>query len=313
MDAAADETPTNVSDDHATADGLDEETTSELRGDDVPVAHSPAAVPHTRALEVILAARTLAHDVTDRLRPALMDGFGVARRRDKADGTPVTAVDLHADQTIVAAILDGFPDHGVVSEEGQTRWHGQEWTWIVDPIDGTTNYAAGLPYWATSIALAHRGEVVWGMVDAPAVGLRVDAVRGQGCTSNGRRVTVAAPIDLSSPTSRHSPMAVSAGTIRQVLPETFFKPRLLGAYALDLALVAAGSLVGAFLRVPKIWDVAAGMLLVTEAGGGVVTLGVERHLPLVPDVALHTRSVRTAAGPTSAWAGQATQRLWPTG
>lgn len=281
--------------------------------DDALVAHSPAAVPDDDALEIVMQARTVGHEVIDWLRPAMMAGFGRTHRRDKADGTPVTAVDLHADQTIVAAIRDAFPDHGVVSEEGQTRWHGQEWTWVVDPIDGTTNYAAGMPYWATSIALAHHGEVVWGMVDAPPVGLRVDAVRGQGCTSNGRSVAVATPIDLSSRTSRHSPMAVSPGTIRQVLPNTFFKPRVLGAYALDLALVAEGSLVGAFLRVPKIWDVAAGMLLVTEAGGGVVTVGSDGHFPLVADVGLDNRSVRTAAGPTTAWTAQATQRLWPNG
>ena len=242
-----------------------------------------------------------------------MDGWGRSRRRDKADGTPVTEIDLSTDRAIVAGVHEAFPSHAVVSEEGSTHWDGSEWTWVVDPIDGTSNYSAGLPYWATSVALAHHGQVVWGMVDAPALGLRFDAVRGHGATVNDQPATVAREIDLTDPSSRHSPLAVSAGTIRQVVDGTWFKPRVLGAYALDLALVADGTLVGAFTRVPKVWDVAAGMLLVTEAGGGVVTLGADHHLPLVRDMPLAARSVRTAAGPSARWAAHATTRLWPNG
>ena len=280
---------------------------------DTPVPHSPAALPSGPALDVVMAARRHGTDAIDGLRPALMAGWGRSRRRDKADGTPVTEVDLHADRTIVAAIAQAFPHHGVVSEEGMTRWDGSEWTWIVDPIDGTTNYAAGVPYWATSVALAHRGEVVWGVVDAPALDLRIEAIRGRGTTSNGEPVQVAAPVDLTDPATRHAPMAVSAGTIRQVVDGTYFKARILGAYALDLALVAEGSLVAAFLRVPKVWDVAAGMLLVSEAGGGIVEFSTPGNLPLQPDEELATRSVRTAAGPTTEWATEATTRMWPKG
>ncbi len=260
-----------------------------------------------------MAARRVGHDMVDGLRAAVMDGWGRSRRRDKADGTPVTEVDLYTDRAIVAGVREAFPSHAVVSEEGSTGWDGTEWTWVVDPIDGTTNYSAGLPYWATSVALAHHGEVVWGMVDAPALGLRWDAVRGRGTTVNGQPAWVASEIDLTDRSSRHSPLAVSAGTIRQVTDGTWFKPRILGAYALDLALVADGTLVGAFTRVPKVWDVAAGTLLVTEAGGGVVTLGPDHHLPLVGDTPLADRSVRTAAGPSARWAADAARRLWPRG
>ncbi|HKJ57407.1 MAG TPA: inositol monophosphatase [Nitriliruptoraceae bacterium] len=275
--------------------------------------HEPAPLPDDDALEVVMAARRVGHDLVDGLRQALLDGWGRSRRRDKADGTPVTEVDLFADRVIVAGVREVFPSHAVVSEEGSTTWDGTEWTWVVDPIDGTTNYSAGLPYWATSIALAHHGRVLWGMVDAPALDLRFDAVRGQGATANGQAAWVADEIDLTARSSRHSPLGVSAGTVRQVIEGTWFKPRILGAYALDLALVADGTLVGAFTRVPKVWDVAAGMLLVTEAGGGVVTVGAERHLPLVADTQLADRSVRTAAGPSAGWTARATERLWPLG
>jgi myo-inositol-1(or 4)-monophosphatase len=280
---------------------------------DTPTPHTPATPPRGDALAVVTAARAHARDALDEVRAVVMAGWGRSGRRDKADGTPVTDVDLLVDRTMVGGIREAFPDHAVVSEEGMTRWDGSAWTWIVDPIDGTTNYAAGVPYWATSLALAHRGEVVWGLVDAPALDLRIEAVRGHGTTSNGDPVHVAAPVDLTDPATRHAPMAVSPGTIRQVIDGTYFKARILGAYALDLALVAEGSLVAAFLRVPKVWDVAAGMLLVTEAGGGIVEFSTPGNLPLQPDVELATRGVRTAAGPNAEWAAQATTRLWPKG
>ncbi len=280
---------------------------------DTPRAHTPAPPLEGGALDVVMAAREHGLAAVDGLREALMEGWGRARRHDKADGTPVTDVDLHADRTIVAAVTRAFPDHAVVSEEGSTRWDGSEWTWIVDPIDGTTNYAAGMPYWATSVALAHRGEVVWGVVDAPVMDIRVEAIRSRGTTSNGRPVHVAAPVDLTDPSSRRCPMAVSPGTIRQVVEGTYFKARIMGAHALDLALVAEGSLAGAFLRVPKVWDVAAGILLVSEAGGGIVEFTEPGNLPLQPDIELSGRGVRTAAGPSTEWAIEATQRMWPNG
>lgn len=273
--------------------------------------HRPAPLPSPADLQVIEAARVVARTTVEDLHDPLLAGWGSARHHDKRDGSPVTAVDVHTDEVLSSAITANFPSHAVVSEEGITTWDGSEWTWIVDPIDGTTNYAAGLPYWATSIALAHHGEVVWGMVDMPALQARVEATRGAGTTANGHRVTVGPTVDLDDPATRHVPMAVSSGTIRRVVTGTHFKPRVLGAYAVDLALVASGSLGGAFARVPSVWDVAAGILCVTEAGGSVVEVDHPGNLPLREGTDLDTHQVRTAAGSDPGWLADAVARMWP--
>lgn len=273
--------------------------------------HRPAPLPDARDLDVIGRASAVAHAAVDGLRDRLLRGWGSAARRDKRDGSPVTDLDLLADRTIAAAVLDTFPDHSVVSEEGATTWDGAEWTWIVDPIDGTTNYAAGLPYWGTSVALAREGRVVWGMVDVPALGQRIEATRGAGTTLDGTPVRVRPASDLTDRATRHVPMAVSAGTIRQTAPGTFFKPRVLGAGAVDLALVASGTLGAAFMRVPKVWDVAAGTLCVVEAGGAVVEFDEPCHLPLEAGRDARDVSVRTIAGPDADWILDARHRLWP--
>lgn len=276
-----------------------------------PRRHSPAPVPTDVDRGVVSAGRQVALDTVGRMRTTLLDDWGSARRRDKADGTPVTVADEQADARLVAAIRDHFPDHAVVSEEGETTWDGSAWTWIIDPIDGTTNYAAGLPYWATSIALAHAGEVVWGLVDMPALGRRMEATRGAGTVLDGRRVHVADAVDLGDHASRHVPMGVTAGTIRQVQSGTYFKPRVLGACAVDLAMVAAGTLGAAFARVPRAWDVAAGILCVTEAGGSVVEVDQPGNLPLQEGRDCDDHAVRTAAGPDAEWLTDAVARMWP--
>lgn len=261
--------------------------------------------------EVVRAAARLANDLVDDLRPRLLAGSGSSRRRDKRDGSPVTDVDLAVDALVVEAIHEAFPDHGVVSEEGRTTWDGSTWTWIVDPIDGTTNYAAGLPWWCVSIGLAHRGRVVWGLVDSPPLDHRWEATVGQPTTCDGEPVRVAPAMDLDDRSSRHEPIAVTPGTIRRWQRGTFFKARVVGSSALELALVADGSLAAAYQRVPKAWDVAAGLALVTGAGGAIVAAEGDGHFPLRTDVEYRTADMVVAAGPDVAWCRDLAARLWP--
>lgn len=277
-----------------------------------PPAPAPRAHPplDDDVAAVVARAGAVAGAAVDALRPRLLAGAGRSRRRDKQDGSPVTDVDLAVDALLVGAIADDFPDHAVISEEGRTTWDGSAWTWIVDPIDGTTNFAAGLPWWCVSIALAHRGEVVWGMIDAPPLDRRWTATRGAGATVNGTPIEVTPASDLSARSTRHEPIAVTPGTIRRWRQGTFFKARVVGSSALELALVAEGSLAAAYQRVPKVWDVAAGLALVTEAGGAVVAVDDDGHFPLREGVEYRDESVVTAAGPSVPWCRDLAQRLW---
>lgn len=259
---------------------------------------SPA--PSPAVLDVALRAADTVGDLCDDLRPRLLDRAGSEGSRAKGDGTPVTDADVETDHAIRDRLQSVFPDHDVVSEEGDTTWRGNPWTWVVDPIDGTSNFTAGLPYWSVAIALLHDGLPVYGCVEAPPLGARFEAIRGRGATRNGEPVHVAEPVDFRSGRNSHVPFIVTAGTIRRSQGNVRLNARVLGSSALDLALVAAGGAVATYQRVPKAWDMAAGSLLVEEAGGAHVSLGTP-VLPPSPGDDMATRSGAAMAGPDEAW------------
>lgn len=258
------------------------------------------------ANDVVDAAARLVSEALDDLEPLLRDRSGGYRTSPKSDGTPVTATDLLVDERLTKAIAGAFPDHGVLSEEADTTWSGSDWTWILDPIDGTSNFASGLPYWAVSIALAHAGQVVYGCVSAPGLGERFVARRGRGghlVTADGQTapLRVREAVDFRSGRNSHVPIAVTAGTIRRSRGNrVHLNPRVLGAWALDLALVAGGRLIGSYATVPHVWDMAAGALLVEEAGGVARTVG-RPLLPLRTDIDYAHTSAPLASGPSAAW------------
>lgn len=260
----------------------------------------PAPALAADDLAVVDHARSVVTRTVDAMRPHLLARAGDADSHAKSDGTPVTEADLWADRTLVGAIADAFPDHAVVSEEGGTTFDGTPWTWVIDPIDGTSNFTAGLPYWCLSIALLRDGEPVYGCVDAPALDRRYEAVRGAGATRDGRPIHVRDPVDPFDGRNAHVPVIVTAGTIRHAPTHVRLNARILGAAALDLAMVAEGAAIACYQRVPKVWDVAAGSLLVTEAGGAYLPLG-EPLLPPPRGVDLSNRSGPAAAGPEETW------------
>lgn len=258
------------------------------------------ATPPADELAVAQRAATVVGPLCDRLRPGLLAAAGGSDSTAKRDGTPVTAMDLATDQQIRAALEAAFPDHAVISEEGDTVWQGATWTWVVDPIDGTSNFTAGIPYWSVSIALLKDGVPVYGCVDAPPLGLRFEAVRGHGATANGDPIHVSDPVDFRSGRNRHVPFIVTAGAIRRGVRAVRLNARILGSAALDLAMVAAGRAAGTYQSVPKAWDMAAGSLLVAEAGGAHLSLGEPILPPTVGDE-LARRSSPSLAGPDRAW------------
>lgn len=183
----------------------------------------------------------------------------------------VTETDRAVETEIITTITGARPDDGILAEESGHRPGSSGVTWIVDPIDGTTNFFYGLPGYNISIAAAHDGRVVAGVVVDPVRDETFRAVRGGGATCNGVTVRGGSPPDLAhslvgtgfsytAERRRHQAGVVAAliGRIRDI--------RRQGAAALDLCAVAAGRLDGYFESGLKPWDLAAGGLMVTEAG-----------------------------------------------
>ena len=198
----------------------------------------------------------------------------------------VTAADRAAETIVVGGLLAAFPEHAVLAEEGVLTTQGQaskaaDWTWIVDPLDGTTNFVHGLPHFAVAIALAFRNEPVVGVVHAPALGETFIGARGLGARrafADGRheplRVTATAAFaDALLATgfsyNRNEPgRDDNTGHVAAILPHCRDLRRL-GSAELDLCYVAAGTYDGYWELYLAPYDVAAGAVLVREAGGRV--------------------------------------------
>lgn len=230
---------------------------------------------------VVEHARRVLHvgldDLADELRRATGDIEPVA----KADGTPVTEMDHEVDERLRAVIGAALPSHGVLSEEGTTVVPDTEWCWVIDPIDGTSNFTAGLPYWCISVALTLHGEVVFATIDAPAMRRRYEATRGEGALRNGRQIRVRDMIAWDDATMGHVPVMLTTGTARRARQAgVALNPRVMGSTALDMAFVAEGVAAASVAVIPHVWDIAAASLLVREAGGVVVTFDGDELLPL---------------------------------
>ncbi len=221
--------------------------------------------------------------------------YGTLRRADAARKQGhrrdlVTKADLEAERYVAAHIPAG---DSLLAEEGGARGGDARRLWIVDPLDGTVNFLHGIPFWCVSIGVVEAGELVAGVVHAPALDETFSAARGKGCFLNGTPVKVADTAQLSD-----AVLASGFGYRLDELPDTNLDnwaaltlasagTRRLGSAALDLAYVACGRFDGFFELHLNPWDVAAGALLVTEAGGRVTDY---RGSPAL-DAFLHGRSI----------------------
>ncbi|MBT5822270.1 MAG: inositol monophosphatase [Rhodobacteraceae bacterium] len=211
------------------------------------------------------AGRSLAKDFRE------VENLQVSR---KGAGDFVSKADLSAEKIIKEDLMDARPTYGWLAEEGGAdEGAGPTRRWIVDPLDGTTNFLHGLPHWAVSIALEHKGQIVAGVIYDPTKDEMFVAEKGAGAWMNDQRLRVS---------SRHSMIESLFATGipfggRADLPETIkdvakIAPsvagiRRFGAAALDLAYVAAGRYEGFWERRLNSWDMAAGLVIVREAGG----------------------------------------------
>jgi myo-inositol-1(or 4)-monophosphatase len=185
----------------------------------------------------------------------------------------VTAADLAAQHQIVTTLREQYPDHGFLAEEEDEALSADApAVWIIDPVDGTSNYSRAIPLYTVSVAVAWHGRVVAGAIWHPAGQELFSAALGQGGHCNGKRLHVSAVSDLAesviafdwSRGSRSRQQIISA---LHPLGDAVHTLRALGSATLALAWVAAGRLDGYFNHRMGAWDIAAGQLIVAEAGG----------------------------------------------
>ncbi|MGE5172701.1 MAG: inositol monophosphatase family protein [Betaproteobacteria bacterium] len=191
----------------------------------------------------------------------------------KGDINLVTEMDMQSEHVVVETLLASFPGHGIIAEEETTIRNESGFMWIIDPLDGTTNYAHGYPCFSVSIALEHDGEIIVGVVYDPMRDELFSARKGQGSALNGKKIRVSDADALIK-----SLLATGFPYDRTVSDKNnldYFHNLLMasqevrrdGSAALDLCYVASGRFDGFWELKLKPWDVAAGSLIVTEAEG----------------------------------------------
>lgn len=186
----------------------------------------------------------------------------------------VTQIDKEAEKAIIHKIQQSYPNHTFLGEEsGETDGSDSDFQWIIDPLDGTTNFIKGIPHFAVSIALLYKGRLDQAVIFDPIRGELFTASRGKGAQLNGYRIRTSKPKDLSETvlaTGLPFKNKTSFGEFALSLNKIFHECgdiRRAGSAALDLAYVAAGRHDGYWEKGIKPWDIAAGELLVREAGG----------------------------------------------
>lgn len=209
-----------------------------------------------------------AQELADAAGQGLVAWLGRASTATKRDGSMVTEADLEVDRLVHDAVTAVWPGHGVVSEETSHLYAGDDYTWVVDPLDGTTNFANGLAYWGSSIALLHHHEPLLAVMDFPLLQQRFSAVRGHGAYLNGQ------PLAVRPPSQLHGNQFFTADSRAYRFLEVRLpvKARILGAATYDIAAVAAGVSVACIETTPKVWDLAAAWLVAQEAGAVAGTL-----------------------------------------
>jgi len=233
---------------------------------------------HSELLATALAAAQAGAEVTSRyFRTASLE---VAQ---KGENDFVTRADRESEEAVVGAILGRHPRHRILAEEGGARGGDGDCEWLIDPLDGTTNFLQGLPVYCVSVACRRGAEILAGVVHDPQGGNVFAAAAGGGATWNGRPMAASPAAGLAGaflatgyPFRAHATLDVYLEVFREVFLQAKAIRRC-GAAALDLAYTAAGVYDGFFEFRLSPWDIGAGVLLVREAGGRVTDVdGGER-------------------------------------
>ncbi len=223
------------------------------------------------------------------------------RGKLKTDRTVVTEADLAADTLLRTALKQDFPQDGILSEEENTIFPtDKEYVWIIDPLDGTTNFSLGLHYWGISIARVKNGYPDLGVLYFPMLDELFSASKGGGAYFNGSQLKVN-PAMESLPATFFSHCS---RTHHNYDVNIRYKPRILGSAAYGLVTVARGSAILAMEVTPKVWDLSASWLITSEAGGTIAALNGNTPFPLQPGTDYEKISFPLLAAPT--------QEIWET-
>ncbi len=192
----------------------------------------------------------------------------------KAHHEIITKADLAAEKIILDIIHKNFPDHQILSEEDGHNGKKSDYLWIIDPLDGTTNFSMHNPLFSVSIGVAYKGEIIMGVVHAPFLQETYTAQLGKGVKLNNKKIKVSNIRNLNESLNtychaRENKYVRKALTYMRKQKLNGFDCRQLGSAAIELAFVAAGRVESIVIPGANSWDVAAGVLLVREAGGRV--------------------------------------------
>jgi myo-inositol-1(or 4)-monophosphatase len=187
----------------------------------------------------------------------------------------VTVVDREVEEYLVNKLMDAFPEHGFIREEGDDISPGSQFCWVIDPIDGTTSFAHGQPYYSISVGLMQEGRGILGVIYSPALKQFFHAERGKGAFLNDSPISVSPTSELHSSVLATGFACLRSGNthnnldyFNRLMPK-IRDIRRCGSAALDLAYVAAGKYDGFWELNLNLYDIAAGTVLVEEAGGTV--------------------------------------------
>ena len=226
---------------------------------------------------------TFSKRTTQRVGAQLLRDFGQVQAAEKADGSLVTQSDRWSDAELRQAIADTFPEHGVLSEEVEHVFPDTDWCWIIDPIDGTTNFTRGIPLWAISLGLLYRGTPVYGYVYIPPLN---HYFHGYWAGVSGLDMSQGAflndqPIHTRPDNPGKNQFFSLCARSTQILQQPFpCKVRMLGAASYNLLLVAAGYAIGAVEATPKVWDIAGIWPILHAAGAQWIALDDQPPFPL---------------------------------
>lgn len=227
----------------------------------------------------------------------LLDRFRTSGTQGKlkSDRTVVTEADLEADHLITEEIQKQFPGEGIISEELQPSYPGGTTAvWVIDPLDGTTNYSLGLPYWGVSIARLLDGWPDTAAVYFPIIGELYTAQRGGGAFLNSELLLLNESV-LEKPATFFS---CCSRTFRRYHIQVPYKPRILGSAAYSFCCLARGIALLSFEATAKIWDIAGAWLVVNEAGGMIEAYGGPSPFPILPGSDYNQRSFPILAAAT---------------
>jgi myo-inositol-1(or 4)-monophosphatase len=213
----------------------------------------------------------------------------------KADQTVVTEADLAADRLITKQINQDYPMDGILSEESS---HFVETShipiWVIDPLDGTTNFSLGLAIWGVSIARLINGYPELGVLYFPRLNELYSTRRGSGAYLNNNPISTHAP----DPAQPMSFFACCSRSFRNFDINIPYKPRILGSSTYTISMVARGTALLGLDAISKIWDLAAAWLLVQEAGGSMDVLDGPTAFPILPNIDYSTTSYTVLAAAT---------------